>query len=102
MARYNKATETMIDLVCSDINLLERYGTTSETSSYRSLPIVEAFKNEVLDDHGLTDDRIEAEFMNGYVNDPLIIVAVQAFISQVNWKQVLTKYKRERPQDLWW
>jgi len=77
--KYNGATEMMIDLVCDD---LERYDATC----------VDTFKNEVLRDHGLTDDCIETEFANGYSTDAIYTVAIQAFIAQVDWRQVRTKY----------
>jgi hypothetical protein len=102
MERHNKATETMIDLVCRDLERYDtavderlRYDRYSENSSYSgSLPLVEFFKQEVLWDHGLTDDSIEMMFANGYDTDALYTVAVQAFMKQVNWEQVLIKYEK--------
>jgi molybdopterin-guanine dinucleotide biosynthesis protein len=80
MARYNRATETMIDLACDD---LERYDATT----------IEGFKNEVIKDHGMSDDDIETRFANGYSTDAICAVAVKAFMSLVNWGQVATKYR---------
>ena len=94
MARYNKATKMMIDLAFCDI-WDDWYPTTAQITSagVTLFTDVEVFKAAVLRGYGLTDDEIELKFANNYDDDALQAVAIQTFIAQVNWGQVLTKYK---------
>ena len=95
MARYNRATQVMIDIVSDDLDCHGiRYHAMSvpqyETTFYREA--IEDFREEVILDCGLSGDDIKTEFANGYFSDALYTAAVQAFMAQVNWSQVMTSY----------
>ena len=94
MARYNKATKTMINLVCGD---LERYGDIP--GSGRTIG-PDAFQQQVLEDNGLTDYAIERACANNYTSDVIYEAGAKAFLALVNWQQVLTKYRAEGGEQL--